>query len=52
MEKERKPLTEKDLVELTLGYRQPVTEDEKELAKEIKEIEAKGRIVEIPKEWP
>lgn len=40
---------EKRLVEMTLGKR-PETDRERTLAAEIKEIEAKGRKVEIPSE--
>lgn len=38
---------EKDLVAITNG-KTPVTDYEKKLAKDIKEIKAKGRVVEIP----
>ena len=41
---------EKALLELTLGKRGPETKDEKELARDIAEIRAKGREVEIPHE--
>ncbi len=52
MKKQEKVLDEKALVELTLGHREPETEDEKILAKEIEEIEKEGYIVDIPGEWP
>ena len=41
---------EKTLVDLALGFRIPITEGEMILAREIAEIHAKGRIVEIPHE--
>jgi hypothetical protein len=47
-DKEDEPLTEKILVELTLGTRDPVTEKEKKLQKEIDEIKRQGYIVDIP----
>jgi hypothetical protein len=37
-----------DLVDFTLGKREPVTEKEKELKRQIDEIKARGHIVEIP----
>ena len=40
--------TEKTLLELTQGIRKPETEFEKQVAKEIKDIEEKGGTVEIP----
>jgi hypothetical protein len=40
-----------DLVDFTLGKREPVTEKEKELQRQIDEIKAKGHIVEIPSDW-
>lgn len=39
------------IVALTLG-RKPTTESERILAFQIEEIKRKGRIVEIPNEWP
>jgi hypothetical protein len=44
-------VTIEDLVDFTLGKRQPITEKEKELQKQIDEIKARGHIVEIPAEW-
>lgn len=41
---------EKTLLDLTLGRRDPVTADEKELARDIADIRARGREVEIPNE--
>jgi hypothetical protein len=40
-----------DLVDFTLGKREPVTEKEKELQRQIDEIKARGHIVEIPSDW-
>jgi hypothetical protein len=40
-----------DLVDFTLGTREPVTEKEKVLQKQIDEIKARVHIVEIPAEW-
>jgi hypothetical protein len=40
-----------DLVDFTLGKREPVTEKEKELQRQIDEIMARGHIVEIPSDW-
>jgi hypothetical protein len=40
-----------DLVDFTLGKREPITEKEKELQREIDEIKARGHIVEIPSDW-
>lgn len=47
-EQEEEPLTEKTLVELTLGTRNAVTDLEKKLQTEIDEIKRQGYIVEIP----
>jgi hypothetical protein len=44
-------LREKDLVELTLDKRNPETEKERKLQKQIAAIKKKGWIVEIPKEF-
>ena len=49
--KKDKALTEKEIIDLTLGKKEPETETEKELLKEIEEIKKKGRIVEIPKDF-
>ena len=49
---DKKPaVTITDLVDFTLGKRQPITEAEKELQQQIEEIKAKGYIVEIPSDW-
>lgn len=50
-QQQNKPLKEKDLLDLTMEKREPVTEAEKSLQKQIKEIKEKGRIVEIPKDF-
>ncbi len=47
-EQDDKPLTEQDLVSLTLGQKTPANEKEREILEQIKEIKTKGRIVEIP----
>jgi hypothetical protein len=39
---------EKVLIQMTLGSRAPRNKKEKDLHKQIKEIKAKGRVVEIP----
>ncbi len=44
------PKHEKTLLDLTLERRAPETEDEKELARDIAAIRARGRKVEIPNE--
>lgn len=49
---DKKPaVTIPDLVDFTLGKREPVTEKEKELQRQIDEIIARGHIVEIPSDW-
>jgi hypothetical protein len=49
---DKKPVvTITDLVDFTLGKREPVTEAEKELQQQIEEIKARGHIVEIPSDW-
>ncbi len=42
---------EKILLDLSLGRREPQNDYEKEMLRQIKEIEAKGGIVEIPSDW-
>lgn len=46
--KKKEPISQKDIVDLTLGTRKPRTKKEKELQKDIDDIIAKGRIVDIP----
>jgi hypothetical protein len=45
-------ITIQNLVDLTLEKRPPANKKEVLLQKQIEEIIAKGRIVEIPSEWP
>lgn len=40
--------SERILLNLTLGRRKPQNEDEENLLKQIKEIKARGNIVDIP----
>jgi hypothetical protein len=42
---------EKTLVDLALGSKKPISLKDKRLAKQIKEIQDKGRAVEIPDEF-
>ncbi len=51
--KPEKATTEKErqLMGLISGTRKPVTAYEKSLARDIKEIKARGQIVEIPSEF-
>lgn len=51
MKKEPNRIQEKDLVQLTLQQRTPITKKEKRLAKQIKAIKDKGLIVEIPGDY-
>jgi hypothetical protein len=46
------PITIKDIVDFGLGRRVPITEKEKALANELKQIEKDGYIVDVPSELP
>ena len=47
-EKNKLPEKEKDVVDLSMGRREPENEDDREMLEDIKEIEDAGGIVEIP----